>query len=66
MRELIARLGAGLPTPQVYLTGGAAPAVTQLLGAGDDDRAAAEYVPHLTLGGIALADPPQGIGDASA
>ena len=53
MRELIGRLSAGLPVPQVYLTGGAAPAVAHLLAA--PDGRSAEYVPHLTLGGVALA-----------
>jgi type III pantothenate kinase len=53
MRELADRLSAGLPAPQVFLTGGAAPAVASLL-AGPDGRSA-DYVPHLTLAGIALA-----------
>jgi type III pantothenate kinase len=49
-RELIARLqGAADQPPQVFLTGGAAPAVAGLL-AND-----ALYVPHLVLGGIAIA-----------
>lgn len=49
-RELIARLthDVGQP-PQVFLTGGAAPTVAGLL---TDD---AVYVPHLVLGGIAIA-----------
>jgi type III pantothenate kinase len=50
IRELIARLGATEQAPpMVYLTGGAAPSVASLLSA------TASYVPHLTLGGIALA-----------
>lgn len=60
MRELCERLSAGLPAPQIFLTGGAAATVASLLsgarGAGGvpgEDRSA-EYVPHLTLGGIAL------------
>lgn len=50
VKELIDRLGSNqsLP-PQVFLTGGAAPAVAGLL------TPSAVYVPHLTLGGIALA-----------
>jgi type III pantothenate kinase len=52
MRELTSRLSAGLPAPQVFLTGGAAPAVAHLLAA--SDGRSANYVPHLTLGGIAL------------
>jgi type III pantothenate kinase len=48
-RELIARLSAESPAPaQVFLTGGAAPAVAGLLAPD------AHYVPHLVLGGIAL------------
>lgn len=49
MKELIARLGAGHDGLEVFLTGGAAPGVAELLGAN------ARYVPHLTLGGIANA-----------
>jgi len=51
IRELMARLAAqsgGVP-PHVFLTGGAGPAVADLLGPGG------QYVPHLTLAGIALA-----------
>lgn len=50
VRELIARLAeeAGAE-PQVFLTGGAGPAVAGLLGR------EARHVPHLTLAGIALA-----------
>lgn len=51
MRELCQRLSQTLPAPQVFLTGGAAAAVAQLLG----DGRSADYVPHLTLGGVALA-----------
>ncbi len=54
MRELIARLSAGLPSPVVYLTGGAAPAVAALLTSQSGQPA--EHVPHLTLGGVALAE----------
>jgi len=50
VRELVARLSAGLDSrPRLFLTGGAAPSVARLLA----DNA--EYVPHLTLSGIALA-----------
>jgi type III pantothenate kinase len=50
IRELIEKLGkeAG-DRPQVFLTGGAAASVAELLGHD------AQYVPHLTLAGIALA-----------
>ena len=53
VRELITRLAAdaatsGSQAPQVFLTGGAAPAVANLL------TSDAHYVPHLVLGGIAL------------
>ena len=47
MKELIARLGEERAGVEVFLTGGAAPGVADLLGAN------AQYVPHLTLGGIA-------------
>ena len=50
VRELVARLGQGAGAPaQVFLTGGAGPAVADLLGPD------AAHVPHLTLSGIALA-----------
>ncbi len=48
IRELIGQL-AGAERPQVILTGGASPAVAELLGQ------SARLVPHLTLAGIALA-----------
>jgi len=47
IRQLIERL-AGDDNPGVFLTGGAGPAVAELLGR------SARHVPHLTLGGIAL------------
>lgn len=50
--ELIVRLSSGLAPPQVFLTGGAAPSVAALLRLPDGHGA--QYVPHLTLGGIAL------------
>ena len=50
IRELIPRLsGQAANQVEVFLTGGAAPAVAELLSD------AARYVPHLTLAGIALA-----------
>jgi type III pantothenate kinase len=50
IRELITRMTpGGGPRPAVFLTGGASPAVAQLLGP------EARHVPHLTLAGIALA-----------
>ncbi len=54
-RELAARLSAGSPATQVFLTGGAASAVASLIVSEAGEPA--EYVPHLTLGGIALATP---------
>jgi type III pantothenate kinase len=49
VRELITRLGQQVKsTPQIFLTGGTAPAVAGLLSQD------AIYVPHLTLAGIAL------------
>jgi type III pantothenate kinase len=48
IRQLIEQL-AGDDNPQVFLTGGAGPAVAELLGQ------SARHVPHLTLSGIALA-----------
>jgi type III pantothenate kinase len=48
IRELVERLTGGAEA-DVFLTGGAAPAVAQLLGP------AARYIPHLTLAGITLA-----------
>ena len=49
IRELVRRLaGNDPPQVQVFLTGGASPAVAGLLGE------TAQHVPHLTLAGIAL------------
>jgi type III pantothenate kinase len=47
IRQLIERL-ASSDDPQIFLTGGASPAVAELLGR------SALHVPHLTLAGIAL------------
>ena len=52
MRELASRIGAQLPHPHVFLTGGAAPSVSEFLV--DATGTPAVYVPHLTLAGIAL------------
>lgn len=52
MRELTARLGHQLASPQLFLTGGAAPSISQYLV--DSAGKPALYVPHLTLAGIAL------------
>jgi len=49
VRELVARLGAKFdPRPRLFLSGGAAPSVAGLLAEN------AQYIPHLTLAGIAL------------
>lgn len=50
IRQLVGELTKDLPgRPDVFLTGGAGPAVAKLLGR------SARHVPHLTLSGIALA-----------
>jgi len=50
IRQLVAELTGGRPDrTDVFLTGGAGPAVAELLGP------SARHVPHLTLSGIALA-----------
>lgn len=50
VRELVERLAADLPAkPEVFITGGAGPAVARLLGPD------AQHVPYLTLSGIAIA-----------
>jgi type III pantothenate kinase len=53
MRELVARLSQGRDVPQVFLTGGAAPSVAELISNADGQPAV--YVEHLTLAGIAIA-----------
>ncbi|MEX2307566.1 MAG: type III pantothenate kinase [Pirellulales bacterium] len=51
IRELITKLSAGMKEPpEIFLTGGAAPQVAELLNADRPVR----YVPHLVLAGIAL------------
>jgi type III pantothenate kinase len=52
MREMIARLTADTGAAQVFLTGGGAPRFASTLGAGM--RPPLEFVPHLTLAGVAL------------
>jgi len=50
IRQLVAELaGENMDRTEVFLTGGAGPAVAELLGP------SAQHVPHLTLAGIALA-----------
>ena len=50
VREIVARLAESAGgEPHVFLTGGAAPAVAQLLGE------STRYIPHLVLAGIVLA-----------
>jgi type III pantothenate kinase len=56
VRELIARLGAEVEKPQLFVTGGAGAAAAGLLTATGEPPAV--LVPHLTLAGIALAGPP--------
>jgi len=57
IRELISRLaGQDAGQVQVFLTGGASPAVAGLLGE------TVQHVPHLTLAGIALTARHQGLG----
>ncbi len=49
VRELVDRLSRNVPgRPRIFLSGGAAPSVAPLLGEN------VQYVPHLTLAGIAL------------
>jgi type III pantothenate kinase len=52
IRELVRQYSRVAGEPQVFLTGGAAPAVAELLV--DGNGSPAVYVPELTLGGIAL------------
>jgi len=52
IRELVGRLQIDHPAAQVFLAGGAAPAVAELIL--DRNGQPARYVPHLTLGGIVL------------
>jgi len=52
IRELVGRLQLDHPAAQVFLAGGAAPSVAELIL--DRNGKPARHVPHLTLGGIAL------------
>jgi type III pantothenate kinase len=56
VRELVAQLLPDVDAPQIYLTGGAGPLFAGVLAA--ESPRPAQFVPHLTLGGIALAAPP--------
>jgi type III pantothenate kinase len=51
IRELIERLSQAQGPVEVFLTGGAAPAVAELLAS---EGRQVRFVPHLTLAGIAL------------
>jgi type III pantothenate kinase len=53
VREVVARLTPPGSEPQVFLTGGAAPALAAVLD--DGGRLRPQFVPHLTLAGIAVA-----------
>ncbi len=53
IHELIARLSPGPTATQVFLTGGAAPKFVSVLG--HEAQRPPQFVPHLTLAGIALA-----------
>jgi type III pantothenate kinase len=53
VREVIRRIAPDGPEPQVFLTGGGAPALAAILGEGRDRPP--QFVPHLTLAGVALA-----------
>jgi type III pantothenate kinase len=52
MREVMARFADGPTEPQVFLTGGGAPLFAVVLG--EVSPGPLEFVPHLTLAGIAL------------
>jgi type III pantothenate kinase len=53
VRELIARLSRGGAAPQVFITGGGAPALAAILGEGSPRPP--QFIPHLTLAGVAVA-----------
>jgi type III pantothenate kinase len=55
-RELVARLFAGGPRGPIYLTGGAGALLAGVLADASDEPP--QFVPHLTLAGIALAAAP--------
>lgn len=52
IREIAGRLAGELPRPTLFLTGGAAPSVVQYLAS--TDGYSVQFVPHMTLAGIAL------------
>jgi pantothenate kinase type III len=52
LRELVARLTEGPVAPEVFLTGGGAPTVSAILAKASPRPP--QFVPHLTLSGIAL------------
>lgn len=62
VRELVQRMAVGPIQPQILLTGGAAPEFVAILAQESDEPP--QFVPHLTLAGIALAAlgslPPKG------
>ncbi len=53
VRELIARLSTGPVAPRVFVTGGGAPALVAILGR--DMQPPPQFIPHLTLAGVAVA-----------
>lgn len=53
VREVIARLDPNYESTQIFLTGGGAPALAAELGQGTSWQP--QFVPHLTLAGVALA-----------
>jgi type III pantothenate kinase len=55
VRELIRRLSDDAQPAQIFLTGGGAPEFAAILA--EDDEHVTQFVPHLTLAGIALAVP---------
>jgi type III pantothenate kinase len=52
VRELVARMSEGSLAPQIFLTGGAAPRFANILTL--QGEGTPQFVPHLTLSGIAL------------
>jgi type III pantothenate kinase len=55
VRELVRRLSGDSQPAQIFLTGGGAPEFAAILA--EDGEHATQFVPHLTLAGIALAVP---------
>jgi len=58
VRELVARLSEGTGSPQIFLTGGGAPAFASVLA--EENERPPQFVPHLTLAGIAISALPHG------